>query len=352
MKLLIVDDSAFMRTSLTAMFRDAGGWDVHTAKNGADALAVIREIDPDVVTLDVNMPVMDGLTCLSHIMTESPRPVVMLSSLTVAGAMATLEALHLGAVDVIAKPGGTISVNVRELRGEIVQRVAEAARAHVRAPGKPRPVRPAPRTEPTRPPTADTGLVLIGASTGGPRALEDILTALPGDFPDPILIAQHMPDTFTGALARRLSETCAIRVVEVANAAELIPGRAVIARGDHDVIVTRRPGGGLTALSKACDPQFRWHPSIDRMVSSAAEVVAADRLIAIQLTGIGDDGAAAMAAVKARGGRTIAESGATAVVFGMPRALAERGGASAVLPLHEIAGVVMQWTTGRTRRWA
>ncbi len=340
MKLLIADDSAFMRSALSGIFSGQPGWEVHLAKDGNEALARARELRPDVITLDINMPAMDGLTCLSRIMTECPCPVVMISSLTQEGAMATLEALYMGAVDCIAKPSGTVSLRIDRMAEEILARVRAAAGARLRPPGAPRP--PVRRPAPAPAAAAPAGLVLLGCSTGGPRALEEMLPLFPAGFPWAVLIAQHIPATFTGSLARRLDEACALRVVEVASVTAVEPGHAYLARGDGDVIVSRR-GGTTTAVPVPSDPRYLWHPSVERMVRSALEHLPPGRLIGVQLTGMGDDGADAMLELRRRGGHTVAESPETAVINGMPAALVERGGAEVVLPLPRIPDQLARW---------
>ncbi|WP_025323805.1 chemotaxis-specific protein-glutamate methyltransferase CheB [Deferrisoma camini] len=364
-KILVVDDSALMRKYLRQMLETQDDFEVHTARDGEDALRQIRELDPDVVTLDINMPVMDGLTCLSHIMTEFPRPVVMVSSLTEKGALATFEALELGAVDYLPKPDGTVSLRIKDLTDELVAKVRAALRAkrrprrktRAREEGLPKRSvggRASPKSS-TRPSTAspaewaaaEEGVVLIGVSTGGPRTLEEILPELPADFPLPVLVAQHMPGKFTRVFAERLNRQCALRVAEVGGPTPLEPGTAWIARGDADVVVSRRKGR-LVALSVPADERFLWHPSVERMVRSALDHVPPERLIAVELTGMGNDGAEAMAEVHRRGGRTVAESEETAVVFGMPRELIELGGASAVLPADQIAEQLVEWALGQS----
>lgn len=359
-KLLIVDDSALMRRHMGRIFGEQGDFEITFARNGAEALAAVREQQPDVVTLDVNMPEMDGLTCLSHIMTESPRPVVMVSSLTSKGAMATLEALELGAVDFIPKPDGTVSLTIDTIERELVAKVRAAAKARLRTRNLAQRIRrqhagliaPPPRAAAPKPAArtaagaadamAGRGLVLIGVSTGGPGALDCILPLLPADFRWPVVVCQHMPANFTGVLARRLDNASAIEVREVDSPTLLRPGTAYIARGDADLLIARRPNG-LTALPAPASPTHIWHPSVDRMVESALEAVEPARLIGVLLTGMGNDGAAAMATLRERRGRTIAESEETAVVWGMPQDLIRRGGADVVLPVHRVVEQLEKW---------
>ena len=355
MKVLVVDDSALMRRAIGGMLSAESDIEVCTARNGQHALEVLDDVQPDVVTLDVNMPVMDGITCLSKIMSTSPRPVVMISSLTEKGALVTLEALELGAVDYVAKPGGTVSTNMAEVAEQVVSTVRRAARSRVRRAGgltaRIRAQREHVAARPL-PPRRGTGgragrdstveLVLVGASTGGPGLLTDLVSQLPAEFRAPVLIAQHIPASFTGPLARRMNDASALRVVEVTATTTLEPSTVYLARGDADVVVARRPDG-LVARSVPAGSGYRWHPSVDRLVHSALQVCQAERLVGVQLTGMGDDGAEQMAAVHAGGGRTVAESEDSAVVWGMPGELVRRGGATRVLPAEEIVPQVLAW---------
>ncbi len=351
-KLLIADDSALMRKYLGDIFRAEGDFEVTVARNGVEALELAKSLSPDVITLDVNMPDMDGITCLSRIMVECPKPVVMVSSLTSQGAEVTLQALGLGAVDFIPKPDGTVSLHIDKIRGLLITKVRAAARARIRnSRGLVERVRfGASQAASTRsaaaPPRTDgaiRGVVLIGVSTGGPSAIETILPRLPADLAWPILIAQHMPESFTGVFARRINSLSALEVVEVARPAPLRAGVAYVGRGDADMLVVRR-GGQPTAIPVPASPKHNWHPSVDRLVISALENFDADQLLGVMLTGMGDDGADAMVQLRHRGGRTIAESEDTAVVWGMPGELVKRGGASVVLPVQRIADQINRWT--------
>jgi two-component system chemotaxis response regulator CheB len=347
-KLLVVDDSALMRKVLRDLFCETGRYEVQTARNGADALEQIERFNPDVVTLDVNMPEMDGLTCLSHIMTRYPRPVVMVSSLTQKGAQATVEALALGAVDFVGKPGGTVSLDIDRVSGEIVAKVDAATHARPRM-ARAIAVAARSRTDTAAlkvrsPPSgkAIAGLVLIGVSTGGPRTLEEILPPLPDSFPWPVVVAQHMPAAFTGSFANRLDGICALRVQEVVAPTPLARGHVYIARGGGDIVI-ERVLGRIVAKPIAEDAAFRWHPSVDKLVASAMAAMEPRAIVGVQLTGMGDDGARAMAALLKAGGRTIAEDASTAVVFGMPNELIRLGGASKVLPSDRVAEQLTQW---------
>lgn len=364
-RVLIVDDSGLMRRTLRQLLEQAG-FETALAGNGREALEQLQQFHPDVVTLDVNMPEMDGLTTLSLLMQLRPTPVIMVSSLTQAGAMATLEALALGAVDYLAKPGGTISLNLSSIGEELVRKVNAArqagasvqrcARGAAAQKTRPRALstpRPAPTVCAAPPPAtraADTGgVVLIGISTGGPQALEAVLPRLPADFPWPVVVAQHMPAAFTAALARRLDGLCALRVRECDAPTPLVPGQILIAQGGHDLVLSERLGR-LVAQSVPESPDHPWHPSVDVLVDSALRRLPAERLVGVLMTGMGHDGAASMARLKARGGRTIAESADSAVVFGMPQELIQRGGASQVLPAEAIAAQLTAWCTQPAHR--
>ena len=349
-KLLVVDDSALMRKHMRLIFEAEGDFEIAAARNGREALEMVELFKPDVVTLDVNMPELDGISCLERMMvTGSLARVIMVSSITEAGAHVTLRALELGAVDFVPKPDGTVSLSIDKIRGMLVSKVRAAARARPRrsqglrerlrnsrhsaergrlagkasAPGTP-------------------GVVVIGVSTGGPRTLEDILPALPSDFPWPILIAQHMPASFTGVFARRMNSLCDIDVVEVSAAVPLAAGRAYLGRGDADLVVEHKLGR-LVANSIRSDESL-WHPSADRLVNTAMAAVPPATVVGVLLTGMGNDGATAMTALRRQGGHTIAESESSAVVFGMPAELIRNGGAELVLPSESVARQLIAWS--------
>ena len=347
-KVLVVDDSALMRKLLGRVLADVADFEVYFARNGAEGLEQMAAVNPDVVSLDIHMPDMDGLACLDRIMIERPRPVLMVSSLAREGADATLEALRLGAVDFVQKPEGPFSLHMDVFGPLFVSKVRAVAGAKLKAS-----LRLRERVQhrfggvaPTRQRVAGggeasvratgSGIVLVGTSTGGPAALEALLSALPASFPWPIVIAQHMPASFTDALARRLNGLCAIGVSEVVRPTVLEPGQAYIGRGEGDVVISRI-AGGLVASPALADASRSWHPSADRLVESAMAHVPAHLLIGVLMTGMGDDGAATMTRLRALGGRTIAEAEETAVVWGMPGRTRRGGGATWVLPLQNIA---------------
>lgn len=358
-RLLIVDDSPLMRRLLGGVFTAEGDFEIAFARNGVEALEQLQEFKPHVITLDVHMPEMDGLACLDRIMLERPCPVVMISSLTEAGASVTLKAFELGAVDFIAKPDRAISLEMETLAPRLVETVRAASRARLpsslrlaervrlRSGLGQRLSNQAPRPNvQTSPPKRRIkaapahGLVLIGVSTGGPPALDTVLSRLPADFPWPIVVAQHMPGSFTGPLARRLDKLCALNVTEAALPMPLAPGNVYIGKGDADVIVSVRPDGPIVLAAPSL-PEHRWHPSVDRLVDSAMQHFPPERLLGVLMTGMGSDGADALARLKGLGGRTIAEAEESAVVWGMPGELVRRGGAEVIAPLERIADRIM-----------
>lgn len=364
-KVLVVDDSALMRRLLGNIFETEDGFEVAFARDGIEGLAKVHEFRPDVVTLDVNMPNMDGLACLDRIMLERPSRVIMVSSLTPAGAEETLEAMSLGAVDFVPKPEGAISLSIRDLKETLLDKVRSAAKTPLRASRRltervrlqsaaavarrraaaPKSER---RPEVIRPRSFQraTGqsdrVVVVGTSTGGPPALDALLSPLPPDFPWPIVVAQHMPASFTGPLARRLDRLCALKVQEVTEAVPLAVGNVYIGRGDADIVVVPGPG---TAHVTSAPPlaEHRWHPSVDRLVRTASEYLGAERIVGVLMTGMGNDGAEAMARIYAEGGRTIAEAEETAIVWGMPGELVKLGGAEVVTPLDKIGMLLNDW---------
>ncbi|WCS23772.1 chemotaxis-specific protein-glutamate methyltransferase CheB [Methylobacterium sp. NMS14P] len=365
-RLLVVDDSALMRKLLGSVFAAEGDFEVAFARDGDEALAELGRFLPDVVTLDVNMPGLDGLACLDRIMLDRPTPTVMVSSLTADGAEVTLDALDRGAIDFVAKPGGAVSLEMDRLGPLIVSKVRAAARARLRptlrladrvrarttsfeggraerprVKGRQIVRPPSPSPGPAPVPGAVDGIVLVGTSTGGPPALDALLSGLPADFPWPVVVAQHMPGSFTGPLARRLDGLCALRVQEAARPMPLAPGNVYVGKGDADVTLARRPSG-LVVQPVPAHADYLWHPSVDRLVASALDLVDPARLVGVLMTGMGRDGAVTMSEMRRRGGRTIAESEETAVVWGMPGELVRAGGASVVTPLDDIAGALLE----------
>jgi two-component system chemotaxis response regulator CheB len=354
-KLLIVDDSALMRRQLSGLFEGEPDFEIRTARNGREAVEENRAFQPDVVTLDINMPEMDGLTALSMIMLERPVAVVMVSSLTEKGALATLEALNLGAVDYVAKPGGTISLSIDAIRAPLISKVRTAAKAKLKplAAATRKPAGGGARSSPAAAPVAapvrrsfgSAGVVVIGVSTGGPRTLETILPDLPAGFPWSILIAQHMPSSFTLPFAQRLNGICAMPVVEANRPMTLEPSTIYIAKGGSDMQVVSR-GGKATVTPSPEHSEFLWHPSVELLGRTALEQFDATHVLGVMLTGMGNDGSDAFANIKKQGGRTIAESEDSAVVFGMPAELIKKGGATVTLHADKIARQINTWILG------
>jgi two-component system chemotaxis response regulator CheB len=333
-RLLIVDDSAFMRQLL----RDVLGQFpeirvVDTANNGEQALTKIQQLRPDVVTMDVEMPVMDGLTALGRIMKDCPMPVVMVSSLTQQGADTALKALEIGAVDCVGKPtGGILSINPKVFGLEVAQKVIAASQAHTKtlAPRSPAAIKPL-VTRPTLRRPRLRG-VIIGTSTGGPRALQAVLPALPANFPVPILVVQHMPPGFTASLAKRLNDMSAITVREAQEGDRAEPGVALVAPGDYHMLLRR---DGTVTLSQD-RPLWGVRPAVDMTLLSAIPVWGRDTL-AVILTGMGHDGSRGVADLKRQGGRCIAEAESTCTIYGMPRTVIEAGHADRITPIHQVA---------------
>ncbi len=349
-KLLIVDDSALMRRQLSTMFSEEGDFEIRFARNGKEAVEENKFFAPDVVTLDINMPEMDGLTALSLIMAERSVPVIMVSSLTEKGALATFEALALGAVDYVAKPSGTISLTIDDIKKELVSKVREAAKSKIkttRSVASTRPIFEKPKPE--RPSiirrggVASNGIVVIGVSTGGPRTLEDILPLFPADYPYPVLVAQHMPSSFTLPFANRMNDLCELTVVEAAKPTTIEAGFIYIGKGGADMTVAQR-GGKPTIIPKPENKEFLWHPSVELLGRSVLENYEASKVIAVMLTGMGYDGSDAFAEIKKRGGKTIAESESSCVVFGMPAELIKKGGATVVLPSDRVTRQILAWS--------
>ncbi len=362
-RVLIVDDSALMRRKIREILESDPRIEVvAAARNGQDAVELVHQHQPDVVTLDINMPVMDGVTALQIIMAESPRPVVMLSSLTQKGALTTLECLELGAVDFVGKPSGTISVDLEVQAREIVDKVVGAARSRPRprvgsAPPTAGPEPPRPRTRRRRPParmTAGAGgsarpartLVAIGCSTGGPKTIMEIVPRLPAELPAAVAIVQHMPESFTASFASRIDGESALSVKEAESGEVLLEGHGYVARGGSHLVFGRRAMGTGFLARYTAEPSDALHiPSVDVMFDSAADTFG-DRVVGVLLTGMGADGADGMVKIRRLGGRTIAEDESTCVVFGMPARAIERGGAEKVLPCHAIADAVVEILEG------
>ena len=335
-RVLVVDDSAFMRRMTSQIIDDSGEFIVAgTARNGLDALKQVHALDPDIVTLDVDMPELDGLSALGYIMSETPRAVVMLSAgTTYSGQEATLRALELGAVDFVMKPSGSISLDLRIITDRLLDALRAAAAANLAG------LKMLARTSVdgmaavTDIPTGADTAVLIAASTGGPRALAAVVPRLPRGLPAAVLIVQHMPAGFTKSLAQRLDAISPIRIDEAEEGTPIVHGRAYIAPGGYHMTVVNDGAGPRIALDRS-PPLWGVRPAADILFRSAATVFGASTL-AVVLTGMGRDGAEGTRTIRAAGGRALLQDRDTATIFGMPQAALQHAGADRVLGLGDI----------------
>jgi two-component system, chemotaxis family, protein-glutamate methylesterase/glutaminase len=330
-RVLVVDDSAFARTTLAKILR-AGGIDVvATARDGYDALEQIEQLDPDVVTLDLMMPALDGIGVL-HALAGRPRPRVIVVSVSGGDTELGAEALALGAIDLVAKPTAMASDRLNEIGGELVEKVRAAGAPAVlpSAEGVPAPrAAPAERAE----------LVMIGTSTGGPQALTRIVAALPANLAAPVAIVLHIPVGYTEALAARLDKLAAAHVVEASDGLALTPGLVVLARAGSHLRIARHQAGLRAEVSPL--PIRRFTPSVDELFTSGALAVG-KRALGIVLTGMGDDGLVGAQAIAAAGGALITEAASTCVVYGMPRVVYEARIGATSLALHSIADEIVR----------
>lgn len=345
-RVLVVDDSPFYRRRLAGLLEsDPDIQVIGEAENGRQALARLARLDPDLVTMDVEMPEMDGIEAVRRIMAEHPRPILMFSSLTHAGARATLDALEAGAADFLPKDLREITTDPAQAGARLCRHVRELVR------GRRAPPPAAARTRPQAPRLA-TGvprLLIIGASTGGPVAVHRLLTGLPADFPVPVLIVQHMPGSFTPSFARRLDEYCRLAVHEARDGDPLLPGMALVAPGGRQVRVTGTAHGLGIRLEEPA-PGASYAPCLDIALESGARVLG-PAAHAVILTGMGADGSAGAAILAERGGRVWAQAPAECVVPGMPQAAMHAGCVHAVLTLEEM-GAALAGLTGRLGRRA
>lgn len=332
-RVLVVDDSALMRKLIPAILaRDSTIEVVGTAMDGAFALKKIEELQPDVVTLDLEMPRMDGMETLRLIMRRAPLPVVLFSTHSKEDGYATFKALALGAVDFLAKPKDAAAGHLDEIADQLIAKIKVAKRATGRK-LPPAIVRedPVPAKKGTRVPLPPRRVIAIGISTGGPNALQYLLSQIPGDFLSTIVVVQHMPEGFTEMFARRLDECCALEVHEARSGDLLLAGRVLICPGNRHMMVRRMPRGDMTVLSDG--PPVNGHrPSADVLFYSVAQEFGLTA-VGVLMTGMGDDGAEGLGAIKAAGGMTIAQSEDTCVVSGMPRAAILKGYAHKIIPL-------------------
>jgi two-component system chemotaxis response regulator CheB len=334
---LVVDDSVFMRRMISDMIDRFPGFHVAgVAADGVEALRRLQELDPDVITLDIEMPRLDGFGVLERVMSTRPRPVVVFSAYTDTGSAAALRALDLGAVDFVAKPSGPISFDL----GRVEMRLYEALRAAVAADVDVLIAERAMQAESVvAPEIGGEAAVAVAASTGGPRALTQVLRALPANLGAAVLIVQHMPPGFTSTLAARLRSVAALPVAEASGGESVVPDRVWIAPGDFHMRVRRVDGDVKITLDQR-ESIWGTRPAADALFPSVAEAFA-ERSVGVVLTGMGRDGANGLAAIRASGGRTIAQDRATSVVYGMPGRAVEQGAVEHVVSLEEIPGAIV-----------
>ncbi|WP_313703861.1 chemotaxis response regulator protein-glutamate methylesterase [Massilia sp.] len=338
-KVLIVDDSALIRSVMSEIVNSQTDMEVvATAPDPLVARELIKKHNPDVLTLDVEMPKMDGLDFLEKLMRLRPMPVLMVSSLTERGSEITMRALELGAVDFVTKPKISIQTGMREYTELITDKIRAAARARVKARSVHQSA-PATALQALRSPLISSEkLIIIGASTGGTEAIREFLMQMPSDCPG-ILIAQHMPEGFTSSFARRLDSLCRISVTEAAGNERILPGHAYIAPGHSHLVLTRSGANYMTKIEQT-DPVNRHRPSVDVLFRSAA-LAAGKNAVGVILTGMGKDGAAGMLEMKNAGAHNFAQDEASCVVFGMPREAIAIGAAHEVAPLQALPGLVL-----------
>lgn len=354
-RVLVVDDSAFMRIALSGMIASEIGFEVAgTACSGAEALSKVAVLDPDVVTLDLEMPGLDGLETLRRIMARFPRPVIIVSAATEKDAEVTFNALSAGAFDYVPKRLSSTSLDVLHLRDDLISKIRDAVCSRNSSPDVDFSRKP-PQSLSARPGSADVvpSIVAVGSSTGGPKALQEILPLLPRDLAVPVLIVQHMPPGFTAPFAQRLNHLCSVTVQEAMHRDPVLPGVVYIAPAGMHMTV-ERSSGSTRSQTRAflwldTQPQGCLHiPSVDIMMKSVADSFG-PLAMGVILTGMGSDGAEGMKAIHRQGGLTVGQDQATSTVYGMPRACAEMGILDRIVPISQIPDQIMQATRYRRR---
>jgi two-component system chemotaxis response regulator CheB len=340
-RVLVVDDSALMRKLIPQLLeRDNSIHVVGTAMDGTFALKKIEELRPDAITLDLEMPRMDGIETLRQIMRQHQVPVVVVSAHTREGASTTFKALHMGAFDFVAKPENVLAEGMNEIADELIVKI----KAAVNSPFTVRPVPvsgifPPCKLKPAKVLGPASKVIAIGISTGGPNSLEYMLGQLPADFPAAILVVQHMPAGFTETFVRRLNESCPLEVKEAQSGDLLTTGRVLVCPGDRHMRIRRMPLGDVVVLSD--DNKVNGHrPSVDVLFNSVAKEFGSDA-VGVLMTGMGEDGAEGLGVMKTAGALTIAQDEASSIVFGMPRAAIERGYANRVISLEAMANTLI-----------
>lgn len=343
-KILIVDDSALVRKQLSEVVGTLG-FDIETARNGQEGVEKATSTQYDVITMDINMPILNGIEAVKQIMSRQPTPILMISSLTTEDASITMDALDAGAIDYIAKPG-TMNIGKEQNTEDILEKVQSLSRIsprRLRNRASRAPVgraRVSENKEKPKQPSSEireiTKIVLIGSSTGGPGLIEQICSSLPANYKYPVCIVQHMPEQFTKAFAERLNRSSALNVFESAHNMEILPGNIYIARGGVHMNFAKKVSGKIVVREDKNKGNNFFQPSVNDMMFGALEVFEASNIIGVILTGIGDDGANAMVKLKKSGAYTLGESEESATVYGMPREAYERGGVSEQLDFKQI----------------
>jgi len=351
-RVLVVDDSAFMRTALSRMIASEAGFEVvGTARSGADALEKIPALNPDVITLDVEMPGLDGLQTQRRIMSQFPRPVIMVSAVTNKDAHHTFDALAAGAFDYVPKQLSSTSLDILHIRPDLIAKIRAAAQSQASHRGGVLSKKP-PRSSLLERRAAGTpfapAIVALGTSTGGPKALQEILPLLPRDLSVPIVIVQHMPRGFTGPFAQRLNTLCSVSVREATHGEQIQPGVVYIAPAGLHIRVERMSASRAVLCLNAPTEHCPHVPSVDALMSSVAEAFG-NLAMGVILTGMGSDGAAGMQAIYRQGGLTIGQDEATCTVYGMPRVCAELNILTRVVRLSEIPEQIVRATRYRRR---
>jgi two-component system chemotaxis response regulator CheB len=343
-KVLIVDDSALVRKQLTELISTLG-MDIDTAKNGQEAVDKATATQYDAITMDINMPVMDGIEAVRQIMQKQPTAILMVSSLTTENASITMDALDLGAIDYISKPG-TMNIGKNENSEDILTKVKSLSRIPKRRLARTR-TRPAQRERRGRvegreivEQTTDSRdiekIVLIGSSTGGPGLIEQICASLPANYKYPVCIVQHMPAQFTAAFATRLNRVSALNVHESSQNMEVLPGNIYVARGGVHMHFAKKTSGKIVIREEKDKGEQFFQPSVNEMMLSSINIFNPKDIVGVLLTGIGDDGADGMVEMKKSGAYTLGESEASATVYGMPKEAYDRGGVSEQLDFTHI----------------
>lgn len=344
-KVLIADDSALMRKMLKKILEaDSDIEVVAAARDGEDVVLKARELHPDVITMDVNMPKQDGITALQYIMNEKICPVVMVSSLTQEGAMTTFEALELGAFDFVGKPGGTVSSNMDKVAAELIDKVKTAAAYKTRRNFTKNIAHQVKKPVITKTSKARTSKVMkavaMGISTGGPKVIYEVLPLIPPDINAALFLVQHMPPNFTSAYVNRLNGACQVEVVEAKAGIKVEPGKVYVGSGGRHLILAQNTAGEV-AIRLSSKPDHLFIPSVSVMMDSVLKVYG-NRTVGVIMTGMGNDGADTMVKIRQAGGPTIAESEESAIVFGMPGEAIKRGGAEIVVPIWDIAREIVR----------